>query len=862
MWNLEEDYTDQFSLDEYTLQVESLQTLMYMTGEGGTGKTRVILAITAYTIAWGHSNSVICTAITGKAASQIDGVTLHSFCGGWKLSNASSLEASKCAMFRSGLRLLIIDEVSMATHSFLYRLDRMLRNNTGLELPFGGLHVLLAGDFFQLPGVASKTALYEFPKNANAAFDLVGYHLWRSFTSCVVLTECMRFKEDPEWGTFVSDARRGIWTEKFKDVLLTRTVYQTKGIELVDRAFLENKELLFETVHSKNVRTTIVTPDNHLRTQINQLFTKEVASKMPPGQYPIRVVAQFGDSLNELSDNDVRTVMSQNDNYFDNLAPFLDIFIGLRIMFLHNVNTSRKITNGSTGVIESIHFPDDCYFKVLFDANAQMNVLLPSKPPSVVMVRLDKYRETEDVPPGLDPGVVPVFLMQAKRSKNVTLCPNTAGAKRLVSLRPMQLPFVNAIAATIYKVQGDTIQSLIVASWKCKKYPMINKSQQCYLIVSRCTKRKAILLLEEFTDKLSKWAVPPQHCLDEEKRLLALESGYRPIKKRAAGKRAAEPVQESLKFSYSANPDKEKLVIETVRRGVQTNATILPQGALSRSKPTKLVSATSLRGSVSVPRTSLQGYRWKDNSCAIDSGIEGVFWAISNLKTDILDDTLQSPLGKVLTARHKGEAGVSFGLKNDLHRQLAGVLYNEYVSVTDNFLDEWFRVLTVGDSKLRKQLQFQEPGSLFEIEYGSPYFNHVGYENLAEKLNSDIQLMCGSSSHPDVLFPNIIIVTHYYNNDTGIDVDDELFGISKQMKLKRPNSNVGYHEYSLSSCIYYNNDHFVVVAESNGLVHLYDGTSNGAVLQRIGGTMLRPHIAGQLKFLFYTKNTGPSTVQY
>ena len=79
-----------------------------MTGEGGTGKTRVIECITAVAELWGQPHSVVRAAATGGAAANIKGQTLHSL---HLLGDAVRITHQLTRRW-SLVRMLIIDEVS------------------------------------------------------------------------------------------------------------------------------------------------------------------------------------------------------------------------------------------------------------------------------------------------------------------------------------------------------------------------------------------------------------------------------------------------------------------------------------------------------------------------------------------------------------------------------------------------------------------------------------------------------------------------------------------------------------------------------------------------------------------------------
>ena len=98
-----------------------------------------------------------------------------------------------------GIQLLVIDEASMMTPVTLARIDLHLRLSLESDLHFGGLHLLLPGDFFQFPPVSglAKPALYQAAvlcarglRLPNDAYR-TGAHLFTKFT-LLILEEQVR----------------------------------------------------------------------------------------------------------------------------------------------------------------------------------------------------------------------------------------------------------------------------------------------------------------------------------------------------------------------------------------------------------------------------------------------------------------------------------------------------------------------------------------------------------------------------------------------------------------------------------------------------------------------------------------------
>lgn len=131
---------------------------LFFTGAAGTGKSRVLGAV----IGEMPAESTAVTAMTTSAAALIGGTTLHAFAGiGSDDRPLSELIASAGSRARDTWRrtkLLIIDEVSMLSAELFDKLDAVARVMRGSDAPFGGLQLLLCGDFFQLPPVLKRGA--------------------------------------------------------------------------------------------------------------------------------------------------------------------------------------------------------------------------------------------------------------------------------------------------------------------------------------------------------------------------------------------------------------------------------------------------------------------------------------------------------------------------------------------------------------------------------------------------------------------------------------------------------------------------------------------------------------------------------
>lgn len=126
-----------------------------LTGAAGSGKTTTLQEFIK--AARKQGKVVAVTATTGLAATHLNGTTIHSWAGIGINDAMSQHLLNKLPKSRLDTILktdiLIIDEISMLHDYRLDMIDQVLRFARNSERPFGGLQVVLCGDFFQLPPI-------------------------------------------------------------------------------------------------------------------------------------------------------------------------------------------------------------------------------------------------------------------------------------------------------------------------------------------------------------------------------------------------------------------------------------------------------------------------------------------------------------------------------------------------------------------------------------------------------------------------------------------------------------------------------------------------------------------------------------
>lgn len=181
-----------------------------LTGPAGTGKTHLITKIRE------NFRGVAITSTTGTSALLLGGSTLFSYlgiglgegCVDWLVDK---IKKRKYLMKRwKGMKVLVIDEISMMNPDLFDKLNAVaqrLRNNSR---PWGGIQLLLSGDFLQLPVVKSEKFTFEAES-------------WKeSIDATICLTENVRQDKDVQYRDILARCRLQEHTDEDIAVLNSR----------------------------------------------------------------------------------------------------------------------------------------------------------------------------------------------------------------------------------------------------------------------------------------------------------------------------------------------------------------------------------------------------------------------------------------------------------------------------------------------------------------------------------------------------------------------------------------------------------------------------------------------------------------
>lgn len=137
---------------------------VFLTGAAGTGKS---FLLDAYLRGKGSDDFPV-VASTGAAAVIVGGRTFHSFFGlgilegGAEAAVRKALQSRRVKSRLQRASCVIIDEVSMLSGTTLAAAEAVARRSRGGSKPWGGLRVIVVGDFAQLPPVTSGTQIKDW----------------------------------------------------------------------------------------------------------------------------------------------------------------------------------------------------------------------------------------------------------------------------------------------------------------------------------------------------------------------------------------------------------------------------------------------------------------------------------------------------------------------------------------------------------------------------------------------------------------------------------------------------------------------------------------------------------------------------
>ncbi|MDN3454216.1 MULTISPECIES: AAA family ATPase [unclassified Psychrobacter] len=284
---------------------------VFLTGSAGSGKTYTLNQYIDYLRA--RRVPVAVTASTGIAATHMNGTTIHSWSGiGIKdeLSDRDLTTLSRKQFLADRLKdtaVLVIDEISMLHAKQINLVSQVLKHVRKNDKAFGGIQVVVAGDFFQLPPIGSKgeSNREKFAFMSEAWLD-AKFHI------------CYLSEQHRQ----VSEAANG--SLDLDDILnqIRRQEVTFDAIAALEATFDQNVDIKRTRLYTHNLN-------------VNKINDKELAALS--GEMMRFEATSTGDS--KLVETLKKTVRTQDD---------LVLKVGSKVMFIKN-NTELGVSNGTMG---------------------------------------------------------------------------------------------------------------------------------------------------------------------------------------------------------------------------------------------------------------------------------------------------------------------------------------------------------------------------------------------------------------------------------------------------------------------------------------------------------------------------------
>ena len=430
-------------------------------GEAGTGKSKCIAALGPH---------VQVTATTGVASASLAGaVTLHKFLGirpppknetesflyYWNLIGHNRTLIEKLIL----LRALVIDEVSMLHGRFVLILDLLLRKARSIwDVPFGGVQMILVGDFLQLPPVVPR----EDPWKQLLAFEvfkLIGFAP-RRFDLLAVFRQL-----DPSFVTAIHEARNGKLGQKSLDYFRAceKTIFPNDGIK---------PTIVFQTnrsVDAENERCMTEAPDSGVTRRV--LFRAHTLFADACFDVKLRAIVYQPVHVPQCGPQAEKRMME----YLDGIAADMFVRTGMQVIFRYNVDPLvAQVANGTCGLVVGWMCvnPDVYGVVTLVPVNSE-DVQAPHVLPDphafpagkdavvVPVVRIARTGQFYAVHPHTAPIVwdpherSQQHASELKIDENGDIVPLSPTPYRVLLVR--RLPFVAGWALTVHRVQGLTL---------------------------------------------------------------------------------------------------------------------------------------------------------------------------------------------------------------------------------------------------------------------------------------------------------------------------------------------------------------------------------------------------------------------
>lgn len=438
-----------------------------LSGRAGSGKSHLLMRIVKHCERVHYDLNLALCAPTGVAAYNIGGETLHRKLGlGLAHEDAHVLiervknnrgRYMKAWRFLRETHILVIDEISMVHPELFCKLELLFRLARETTRPFGGVLLLMVGDFTQLGPVFSaqdeRKLVFQTPA-------------WQSLNlSRIVLDRSFRQHSEDPFLVLLNHVRIGQLSSEDQRLLASRMNSEPDEKQPADLCVGDGNDVITSITATRTgycVEPVDIFPYRHMVDATNMSRLKLLESK---GHKVFRFEPFVRSAKNEHlrgqpDKTDVRAAskVCRDRKVIDQMfcVVSLRVCVGAQVMMRSNHYMQRGVFNGSIGIVTNVN---DNYISVSFSSGDDP---LRRRVESIEVARIG-------------------FRRACSKTMDIVLD---------------QFPLSLAWATTIHKVQGLTLDSVRLDARKCFE------PGQFYVGLSRVRSLDSLILLGFSADRI------------------------------------------------------------------------------------------------------------------------------------------------------------------------------------------------------------------------------------------------------------------------------------------------------------------------------------------------------------------------
>jgi len=324
--NIPTDYSIDLSTSQKRAFIKfKMGDSLLILGSAGVGKSKLVKEFVKYNRN-NDNKTMYITSTTGISAYNIGCITINSFMG-IGTGEAPVEVLLKRLRYKQSIRdriigteILVIDEISMMSASVFEKMDLIFKTLRRSKKPFGGIQLVLTGDFLQLETVFNRNIL---GKEQDTRLLIESELFNKMFKKCtIVLKENFRQSSDSKYIDLLLRLRRGLYTKD--DINLLNTRLDKKTDDNIIHLVSSNKK----AQQINKIRMDMISSDDCI--------------------FETRYTRSGDEETCDLLERELQSQFSQKG------TEKLVLKRGCRVILIKNLNVEIGLVNGSTGTIREI----------------------------------------------------------------------------------------------------------------------------------------------------------------------------------------------------------------------------------------------------------------------------------------------------------------------------------------------------------------------------------------------------------------------------------------------------------------------------------------------------------------------------